>query len=308
MAPLYREHGLPLPLEAFVECVWMLRTERRPAGAPPETITPDGCVEVIVQLGERTRAAGGGENFHGQPEAFVLAASRGPLLLDPLGPMDTVGIRFRPGGAAAFLPFPVDRLDGEAPLDLVFGRAGAELPERMAGAPSDAGRVALVVEFLRGQLVERERGRRKGSPSGPAGSRAVAEAVRRLLADRFSVSALAREAGWSVRQLERRFRAETGLPPRLLGRIIRFQRVLRRIADDGADWVSVALECGYADQPHVTRDFREFTGSAPARFLRTERGLGEVFVSSRRLERFFAGASGRFSMSRSFKTSAAERG
>lgn len=298
MTPLYREHSLAAPLDAFVECVWMLRTGGRRAGAPPETILPDGCVEMIVQLDERARvrAAGAGGVPRLQPAAFLLAPPCRPLLLEPCGPMETVGIRFRPGGAAAFLGIPVDRLgEEEVPLDLLFGRFGAELPERLADAPNDAGRVALLEDFLLRRLVER-----KVDPERP---RPVAEAVRRMLGRRLSVTALAREAGCSVRQLERRFRAETGLPPRLLGRIIRFQRVLRRVAEDGADWVSVALACGYADQPHLTRDFRAFTGSAPARFMRSDPGLGGVFISPRRLERFFAGSSASERMSRSFKTS-----
>ena len=106
-----------------------------------------------------------------------------------------------------------------------------------------------------------------------------------------SISALARESGWSVRQLERRFRAETGLTPRLLARIVRFQRVFRALDPDRgrSDWVAVALDCGYADQPHLIREFREFTGQTPAAFERTASGLGAGFVAPERLERFFAG-------------------
>src|SRR5450432_2801815 len=131
MTPLYREHSLGPPLDTFVECVWILRTGRRTAGA--------------------------GGVPHLQPAAFLLAPSCRPLLLEPCGPMETVGIRFRPGGAAAFLRIPVDRLgDGEVPLDLLFGRFGAELPERLAEARTDAGRVALLEDLLLRRLVERK--------------------------------------------------------------------------------------------------------------------------------------------------------
>ena len=123
-------------------------------------------------------------------------------------------------------------------------------------------------------------------------SRPVSAAVRRMLgasSGRLSISALARESGWSVRQLERRFRSETGLSPRVLARIVRFQRVFRALGRERSDWVSVALDCGYSDQPHLIREFREFTGQTPGAFERSAPGLGAGFVAPERLERFFAG-------------------
>jgi AraC-like DNA-binding protein len=283
-APAYREYPLAAPLSEFVECVWTLRAPRRPAGAPPERIFPDGCVEVIVQLDERARSLRDAGRFELQPSAFLIGPLRGPLLLEPAGPMHSFGIRFRPGRAAPFLPFGVDRLAGaETPVADAFGRDGGQLAEEIGNAPTDALRVEIARAFLLRRLERAVR-----PPSRP-----VSAAVRRMIGPtprRMSVSALARESGWSVRQLERRFRSETGLTPRLLARIVRFQRVFRAVdADGGSDWVSVALDCGYADQPHLIREFREFTGQTPAAFERTAPGLGARFVAPERLERFFAG-------------------
>ena len=282
MPSSYREHSLKAPLSAWVECVWMLDAPGRPEGAAPESVFPDGCVEMIVQLDAPARAARGEDTFHLQPPAFLMGPFASTLRLAPAGRMKTLGVRFRPGGAAVFLPFPVDLLgDAEVPVDAVFGAAGARLVDRLAAAPSDAARVSLVEEFLISRLLARG-GTREKSP--------VSFAVRRMLAStRYSVAGLARECGWSPRQLERRFRAETGLSPRLLARIIRFQRVLRALGPQDADWVSVALDCGYADQPHLIRDFRAFTGQTPAAFRRSEPSLATAFVAPERLERFFAG-------------------
>lgn len=281
--PEYREHPLPPPLSELVECVWTLRAPRRPASSPPERIFPDGCVEIIVQLDDRARSATPGGTLRLQPAAFLIGPLSTPLLLEPVGAMTTVGIRFRPGRAAAFLPFGVDRLGaGETEIGDVLGPGGTHLAEDLGNAPSDAARIEIVRVFLLRRL--------SGTPAAP--SAPVAAAVRRILGPRrFSVSALARESGWSVRQLERRFRSETGLTPRLLSRIVRFQRVFRGLAGAGAgsDWVSLALDCGYADQPHLIRDFREFTGQTPAAFRRADPGLGGRFVGPERLERFFAG-------------------
>ena len=47
--------------------------------------------------------------------------------------------------------------------------------------------------------------------------------------------------------------------------MIRFQSVFRRLASGEADWISVALDCGYYDQSHLYRDFRDLEINYSAR-------------------------------------------
>jgi AraC-like DNA-binding protein len=279
--PGYREYALPPPLAAFVECVWFLRTERPAPDAGPDPIFPDGCLEAIVHLRSRARSSREGRPATLQPAAFLLAPAGAPLLLEPLGALETMGIRFRPGAAGPFLPCGVDALgSGEVALRDVFGRGAEVLAERLRDAASDEARVDLAGEFLLVRLATRRH--------LPEVSGSVREAVRRLLArPRVSIAELARTEGWSVRRLERRFLAETGLAPARLRRVIRFQRVFRAMSGPGADWVSVALDCGYADQPHLVREFREFTGSTPEAFRTAPPVLASAFVARDRLDRFF---------------------
>ena len=84
-----------------------------------------------------------------------------------------------------------------------------------------------------------------------------------------AVSTLAAKLGCSRKHLIARFRDQVGLPPKLLARILRFQRVLRRIdaAPTLPRWADVAADCGYFDQAHLIREFREFSGSTPSDFL-----------------------------------------
>jgi AraC-like DNA-binding protein len=101
---------------------------------------------------------------------------------------------------------------------------------------------------------------------------------------------LAALSGCSRRSLERRFDAAVGMPPKRLARIVRFQRVFREAREAAsAGWVEVALRCGYADQSHLIRDFRELAGEPPTAFLGGEGELSRRFTSPERLERFFAG-------------------
>ena len=85
------------------------------------------------------------------------------------------------------------------------------------------------------------------------------------------VDTLVRETGWSARHLGASLRRETGLSPKVAARVLRFDRARRLIAAAPASRLAdVAPACGYADQSHLDRDFREFAGAAPSRWLADE--------------------------------------
>ena len=120
-------------------------------------------------------------------------------------------------------------------------------------------------------------------------------AWRRLVAadGRISLGSLAAEMDCSHRTLIARFRTCVGFPPKTIARLLRFNRAVRSLdrlsrtranepvskpylevsrAEDrlvGAiQWADLAADCGYFDQAHLIREFREFSGSTPAAFLR----------------------------------------
>jgi AraC-like DNA-binding protein len=80
------------------------------------------------------------------------------------------------------------------------------------------------------------------------------------------VAHIAGELGCSRRHLSQSFGAELGLPPKALARVLRFQRAVGLLRD-GGELADVALTCGYYDQPHFNRDFRELAGITPTDFL-----------------------------------------
>jgi AraC-like DNA-binding protein len=81
------------------------------------------------------------------------------------------------------------------------------------------------------------------------------------------VEALARELGCSRRHLAARFRDHVGLPPKTTARILRFRRAVRLMLRNVDRWADVAYACGYSDQPHLNRDFRQFVGTSPSAYL-----------------------------------------
>jgi AraC-like DNA-binding protein len=73
------------------------------------------------------------------------------------------------------------------------------------------------------------------------------------------VAATADELGIGARRLHRRSLAAVGYGPKTLARILRLRRALA-LARDGVPFADTAARAGYADQAHLARDVREFTG------------------------------------------------
>lgn len=79
---------------------------------------------------------------------------------------------------------------------------------------------------------------------------------------RVRVATVAERIGWSRKHLARRFTEDIGLGPKAVSRIVRLNRAMAA-ARAGNGWADVAAGCGYADQAHMARDFRELAGASP---------------------------------------------
>jgi transcriptional regulator GlxA family with amidase domain len=94
------------------------------------------------------------------------------------------------------------------------------------------------------------------------------------------IATAADHVGLSSRQFERRFVQAVGIPPKLFCRIQRFQRVFSVLETGKSAWADAAVQCGYYDQAHLIRDFREFAGKPPLALLARETDLASHFLQS----------------------------
>lgn len=272
----YREHQPTPALATHLECLWFVsETPTLPAPGTAERVLPDGCVEWIFHLGVPFRRWFN-ERWELQPRSFVVGELTRFILLQPSGPVATMGVRFRPGGAYPFLPCPLDLLTDEAvPTGNIWGREGEYLEDAVIDAPDDVERRRVVEKFLLARLLN--------ATARPQFEAAVSAIMKSR--GQIRVAELAAGVGWSSRQLEREFRTKAGLSPKALARIIRFQSLLQLVGEAPLrEWASLALEGGYSDQPHMVREFREFAGQSPTENQAALTGnLVRNLVSPRRL-------------------------
>jgi AraC-like DNA-binding protein len=254
-AMMYREHPPAGPLTRHIECYWSIQASIDRTTPVTSHVLPDGCMDIIITLGDPVSATGSSSG-----PAYAVGTMTRPLEVRYAGALHLMGVRFRPGGAAQYLSVDAPGLtDGSTPLDDIWGAEAHYLRERLATAPHLAARVDVLDQALLGRLRD-----------GPS---AVDEAVLRAAeiatarGGRASVDSMAEAAGLGRRQLERRFLAAVGIPPKMACRVVRFRDAVARMhACPRAPLSWIALEAGYADQAHFTREFRELAETTPGRY------------------------------------------
>jgi transcriptional regulator GlxA family with amidase domain len=134
------------------------------------------------------------------------------------------------------------------------------------GEASDLG---VALDLLEGWLCARLARAREAHPATRTAGSLLRNAGGALRMD-----GLAHAASVSPRRLRELFLREVGVPPKRLARILRFRQALEALATaPSLDLTQLALACGYYDQAHLYRDFRDLAAMTPLDYL-TRRGSG----------------------------------
>jgi AraC-like DNA-binding protein len=221
----YGEFPPPPELRHALACLWVRR------GSGPVRVLPDACTDIVWRQRQGTFVAGPDTGpWHGDTEP-------GELLF---------GVRFLPGAGGPALGTPLSELRDRRIAILELGLD----PREQLNGETEPCAVPQLLAATAARLVV------AGRPDS-----AVQAAVRRLRDPTQRVEALAADLGFSERQLRRRFLTSVGYGPKVLQRVLRLRRF---IAGEHIDLARAALDAGYADQAHLTRECLRLTGLSPS--------------------------------------------
>jgi AraC-like DNA-binding protein len=241
LAPGYAEWQPPAALRGQVACLWASVTPDGPDR--DRLVLPDACSDLIWEQG-----AG----------AYVAGPDTGPVRIRARAGTVLAGVRFRPAAGGQVLGLPLSELrDQRVTLSDLCPAEGRTL----TAALSPAAAAAWILDVT-GRLAA-------DSIADPAVTEAAA-----LLADPAARAGdIAAKLGLSERHLRRRTHAAVGYGPKMLQRVLRFQRFVRLLDASAAlpDLADAAARAGYADQSHLTRECRSFSGHTPAALLHVRR-------------------------------------
>jgi AraC-like DNA-binding protein len=220
----------------------------------PIRVLPDAGTDLLVTL----PLAGGAA------QAQVFGVKARALVVDDGAPVARVALHLQPGAAARVLGIDASELrDRVVPLEALWGDGRVrELVLRVQGARDAADAVRALEDAVLRELAHWRRAEAAAE---------LADAALSLLlraGGLISVAELCRTLRVGERRLERAFLRHVGLPPKAVARTLRFQRAEKRLRAGGAA-AQVALACGYADQAHLSREFRQLAGVAPSAYARS---------------------------------------
>jgi AraC-like DNA-binding protein len=238
----------PLPgLARVVRTVWIQRTGE---AAYAQRHLPTGGIEIHFPIG-------------GHPQ--LVGPLTGPELEVIPAHTTIVGVRFQPGTAPPLPAVLDDLVDQRLGLAELWGSTADRLQEAMARAETPERALAALQVHLRQEF-------RSAGRVDPL----MGEAVQALMPwHPVNIDALATHLALSPSQLRRRCLHAVGVSPKVLQRTLRFQGFLALAQAGatasgrrGADGVAgLAVDVGYADQAHLSRECLRLTGLTPRRLL-----------------------------------------
>jgi AraC-like DNA-binding protein len=267
----YREITPEDNLKPFIKCFYLFQSDSD--AEFEDVVFPSGFTEMIFNLGQGAWAAPIGNKYEKTPKIEFWGQVTNPTLIKSKGKQLMLGVRFFPHAAGYFLREKVGQFNNTvADLSDILGPSVKTLHLRLLETADLIRRIELVETYLLKRL----------SKDGKLNQRM--EEIGDLLCSinknysENSLGVIASRHGITTRYLHKLVYEHTGLSPKSLNKISRFQLSLRLISKSEMSLTSIAYDCGYFDQSHFIREFRSFTGVTPSAYLDNKFPINQVFL------------------------------
>ena len=251
-------------LNQYVECYWYAYSNRPPF-REKESLIPDGTIELMFNFGddyihivnERREKIKG---------SHIIGIRKQSLVISQTGRQHFFCIRFKPGGTYPFFKIPAHLFaNAFYSVNDLLGNDIRMLEEQLYEAKDNAERVVITDQFLLKKL------------SASNDDYVFVAKCAPCLLQSDDVKTTAHCFNTNYKTLERRFQKVLGLSPSELLKITRFNRaVLAMYSCRFNSLTSIAHHCGYYDQSHFIREFRQLTNFSPKDFLKEQFTIVQV--------------------------------
>lgn len=254
---MYTELSPHYLLSPYVEAYWIIDDAKETKSF--QNVLPDGCVDIIVSLGDSSK-----DNDFKPGIPYVFGTHTTFSQAPSIGNIQMFGIRFKPAVFKLFTNIPTNEFTNQK-VDIFSFQSIFDLSfysEVEKGIKENL-RMNTIISNIEQFLINK-------LPVLPSIDRRIQHALSliQMHSGKVSIDRLADESCLSQRQLERRFKAEVGISPKLFSRIIKFREAQIRLST--GTWSNLqefAWDCGYFDNAHLTREFLTFSGTLPSAFF-----------------------------------------
>jgi len=213
-----------------------------------EKILPDGCVDLIFNLGEDCKTDNNMFTMQsGKPYLVGTMTSFKESLLNSTHKL--VGIRFKPASFSSFYNY--------TPLNEITNKT-IEFEQSLS--PNILKVERYSVSYLNAYFLN-------GLTRQKHNLAAIVKDIQASLGQ-VNIDELAKRNFTTVRQLERNFKKHIGISPKEFANVVRFQHTFSSIKNNkqGKSLSEIAFYCGYYDHAHLSNEIKRYTGIAPSQF------------------------------------------
>jgi AraC-like DNA-binding protein len=251
----HQEFASPPELQDTIKCFWY---NRRDAGDLQSSfeVQPDGYAEIIFHFGGGCSIARDG-GLHPLPSPFLMGLLNQPVVFYSRNRFEVIGIRCFPWTVFDLLGLQPGK-DGLRIFEHPIAILQPTLNKLM-----DVGRIDEAIDIVQRYFLDARSQIAANSMLYKAG------VAMRKANGTMPVNQVAAAAHATVRTLERNFKQSSGHTVKDVSALIRFEQVRNRLwHNPDCNLAALAHEVGYADQSHLSREFKRYSGTTPAAFAR----------------------------------------
>lgn len=256
---MYNEYQPSLLLAPYIDKYWEFKGN--PDYGMKINILPDGCTDFIFTLGEVADIAEQ-ESLIMQPyrSYFVGPMSRYSTLITYAKSIHMFGIRFLPCGLFRFMQLPLEELGNQRISTFESGGIfNDSLAERLCEQPYIQDKIRLIESFLTQALCTNNKIEKQIS---------YAVDCINLSKGQLPIRSLVENVCLCQRHFERKFKHQTRYSPKEYSRIIKFKNAVDLLRSTSSNQLfSVAIEAGYYDTAHLSKEIKALSGNTPGSFL-----------------------------------------
>lgn len=266
----HQEFEPPEELRDTIKCFWYNIRDFGEQQTDFEVV-PDGYTEIIFYFGSLSTISYG-SGLQQLPSPFMMGLLNQPVRFYTEDRLEIIGIRCFPWTVFDLLGLPSGK-GGVHIFEHPIATLQSSLNELVI-----AGRIDHALARVKEYFLNIRSGIATSSMLFKAGV-AMREANGSM-----PVSEVAASAHATVRTLERNFKQSSGHTIKDVSALIRFEQVRNHLWwYPDSNLTSLAHELGYADQSHLSREFKRYSGSTPGAFARKSKkrkqALGDDFVA-----------------------------
>ena len=242
-------------LAPYVKHHWILETTKEMQEG--ERVIPTGSVQLIFHKADRMFSSTKSDL---QPQSFICGQSIGYSDLKLTGTVRMIVTVFHPNGAKPFFKIPINQFcNFDISVNDLEEISLKELNAKVLDAETNEESINHIEEYLISKLYLSDTFDHKRIS-------AAIQLVNKNTAP--NIHLLADACCLSEKQFNRKFSEYVGINPKKFLRIVRFQRALYKLHLNPRDNLAqLASECGFYDQPHMTKEFNTFSGYSPIEYL-----------------------------------------